>query len=47
MFWDVLRQSEVFLCVLSGFKRVMKNVRHSLTLWGCFDIFSGVLMGLE
>ena len=44
---DVLRLSEVFACVLSGFKRVMKNVRLSLTFCACFDIFSGILIGLE
>ena len=46
-FSDVLKQSEVFSCVLSIFERVIKNLRHCLTLLGCFDVFPGVLMGLE
>ena len=45
--WNSLRQSEVLSCVLSGFQRVMKNVRQSLMLWGYYYVFCGVLMSLE
>ena len=39
IFLDVLRLSEAILIVLSCSERFLKNLRSSMTFWGCPEVF--------